>query len=421
MATLCLHVGMPKTGTTFLQQLLVKNRPRLEREGMCYPCFSDIFPHLPTNRNAFFLSRKKESQADVARALERVNQLAQTHSQVILSNEHIWRYRAWDPAFWEMLARNISPDVDIRVIVYLRRQDQYMYSQYAQVVKTMIETPQFRTLTFADYYREFALLEEPDEDYAATLDVMAAAIGADHITVRVYDRELLEADGGITADFLDVLGLREVDDWEMPSRKLNPSLRDSVLETKRLLNRNPDFNAPGPKVEDPYTKILTRVQADMAAEGLIGSRTGFPTELRSEIIEHFSEGNARIAREYLGREDGVLFDTDLSDIDDDEAMRPFAAEELVDVCGRVIAYKEKERKSLETRNAKLAERVTRLEERNRGLKELREHKNAQVERLQKKAAVLEEKNRELERSLERTFARRVKRLAGKLLKRLRRR
>jgi hypothetical protein len=41
-----LHVGAPKTGTTYLQDRLLANRPALERRGVAYPVgpFADMFP-----------------------------------------------------------------------------------------------------------------------------------------------------------------------------------------------------------------------------------------------------------------------------------------------------------------------------------------------------------------------------------------
>ena len=400
MATLYLHVGMPKTGTTSLQQFLVKNQPALEEQGACYPDFSDIFARCPRARNARFICRRKSDKADKARALERIKVLAQTHERVILSDEYLWKRRVWDPTFWDEFKNDVGGIDDIRIVVYLRRQDLYLYSWWAQCVKIQSACEQ---RSFADYVEETDILESPMLDYAGALDVAAAAIGRENVLVRVFDKPSLEAAGGIVADFLSTVGLEENGGYESTGKAYaNPSLKDSVLETKRLLNRNRGFHTRAAKrARDPYTNVLLSVQDDLMAEGLLGQRTGFSSELRGEILERFRESNERVAREYLGREDGILFAGDAADdADDAEALRGFTVDEIADVCGRVIVKREHERKKLEEkRNAqvgRLQEKVAELEERN---------------------SELEERNRELEDCLERKFARRVKRLADRLLRR----
>ena len=400
MATLYLHVGMPKTGTTSLQRFLVKNQPALEEQGACYPDFSDIFTRFPRARNARFICRRKSDKADEARALERIEVLAQTHERVILSDEYLWKRRVWDPTFWDEFTDEAACFGSMKMVVYLRRQDLFLHSWWAQSVKIQSACEQ---RSFADYVEETGILESPMLDYAGALDVAAAAIGRENVLVRVFDKPSLEAAGGIVADFLSTVGLRANGGYKSTGKAYaNPSLKDSVLETKRLLNRNQGFHTRASKrVRDPYTDALLSVQEDLMAEGLLGQRTGFSSELRREILERFREGNERVAREYLGREDGILFAGDAADdADDAEALRGFTADEIVDICGRVITKKEREHKKLEKR------------------------KNAQVGQLQKKVAELEERNRELEERnreledcLERTFARRVKRFADRLLRR----
>lgn len=39
MATVYLHIGMPKTGTTFIQKTLRKNNGILKKQGYIYPDF----------------------------------------------------------------------------------------------------------------------------------------------------------------------------------------------------------------------------------------------------------------------------------------------------------------------------------------------------------------------------------------------
>ena len=55
MATVYLHIGLPKTGTTSIQNLLWDNRTLLEKHSICYPDLGFRYPHVGYLRNAHFL------------------------------------------------------------------------------------------------------------------------------------------------------------------------------------------------------------------------------------------------------------------------------------------------------------------------------------------------------------------------------
>ena len=60
---------------------------------------------------------------------------------------------------------------------------------------------------------------------------------------------------------------------------------------------------------------------------------------QQKLMSRFEEGNEKVARDYLGREDGKLF---LDPIDDSgHALPEYTTEELLDVCGDLLVYQQK--------------------------------------------------------------------------------
>ena len=122
---------------------------------------------------------------------------------------------------------------DMKIIVYLRRQDLLIQSYWAQQVKECMNT------SFSDYIvskkaKYFKL------DYDKRLEEMAAAVGRENIIVRVYEKQQYYG-GNIISDFLHLFDLEMTDEFKQSDHVVNASLEGACLEAKRLLNANPRF------------------------------------------------------------------------------------------------------------------------------------------------------------------------------------
>lgn len=338
MKTLWLYGGTPKTATTTVQHFLVANRPALAERGVAYPDMSDLFGKPNNPRNANWLTNASLWRERVQEGFERVGNLLEEHGTVILSDEGMWKHCFRKSDFFELVKGELPPETDVRAIVFLRRQDQFLYSYWAQSVKTRPDTAGSRK-TFLDYIEtregNMRML-----DYASTLAVVEKAIGKENMAVRVFEPARYASGGAtICAEVLEVLGIDGRGTWAESERVSNQSMRDVVLEAKRLMNC--DGETAQMKFGGGHEKLrqaLLHVQRELEEEGLLGRRTGFPDEKRRDIMERYAEGNATVARKYLGREDGVLFDcTDIEEGTGGEAMRPYTTEEIARVFTRVIA------------------------------------------------------------------------------------
>ena len=337
MKTLWLYAGTQKTATTAVQHFLTANRAVLAERGVSFPDMSDLFDKTNNYRNANWLTRYKLLGERTREGFERIEGLLDECGTVILSDERLWRNVFDQAEFFDFVKAGFSADTNIKVLVFLRRQDQFLYSCWTQAVKVRPAKEESH-LEFLDYIARRWEVEEKVLDYAHRLAVVEEGIGIENMVVRTYDPKRYEGTGAsIVDDFLEAIGIDSEGEWASPEEMFNESMRDVVLETRRLMNREvatAHLEFDGGDTE--LRRALLYVQRELEEEGLLGRRTGFPDEKRREMMERYAEGNATVARRYLGREDGVLFDcTDIEEGTGGEAMRPYTNEEIVQVLTRV--------------------------------------------------------------------------------------
>jgi len=333
MTRFVLHIGYGKTGTTAIQRFLHHNRALLAKAKALYPDFFIQGAWL----NAFdhnFLGRALAGRVGWwgQSAEQLIGQVTdQAHDAaidtVILSAETFlggvepWEfddeadYRRACQAMADRIARALDGH-SIEIIVYLRRQDQWLESVLNQNIKYSGLLPRkLANASIEDTCRIYA----PRTDYAASLDPWRAAFGKEVISVGVYERAQLTG-GNVIADFLLRTGLNKLDlanpTWDPKSANLR--LHRDVLEVKKILNR-----ITRPKYEErAIVESLYRVSAALPKNNHGISTAILSTEARRVILETVTGSNTVIAREYLSRPDGVLFRDPLPDPDDHSSDYP---------------------------------------------------------------------------------------------------
>ena len=311
--TVFLHIGSPKTGTTAIQYFCGANRELLLKNGVFYPDSAQFMQKLGynPNRNALWLHLGFNTP-EFQGYLEKLAGYCKEHDKVVLSDEALYLHYQQDREIFRQLKSYLDAQgIDLKIIVYLRRQDEYLYSLWAQDVKESYEWDFDTWLSdggervFMDYYR---YLERLSED-----------IGKENIVLRIYERKRFP-DGSIIADFLDIVGLEYTDKYVIP-RQSNPSLRSVFLETKRRLNHYPEFRQIKEGADkDPdqfktaaaYRNILLDVQAD--DDGHWDNPLMLPGETRKQILGKYDEGNRKVAEEYLGESAGTPLFEEVLDI-----------------------------------------------------------------------------------------------------------
>lgn len=312
---LYIHIGLHKTGSTFLQFCLDANRTRMAELGYAYPDVADVpyyrFQHVG-------LVRAIES-GDVEVPARIVRDGFAASPNVVLSAE---RFSPISARHEETLARWLDlcrqDGQGVKAIVYVRRQDLYAQSLYRHAVRA----PETRlTLTF----RAFLEQRPPRLDYWKLLKPWHRLVGQGNLIVRPYERGQWK-DGDLLADFLHQIGAGVEARLEIPQSAANRSYNAQMVEFLRLTNPRRD--------EAAQRRFLPLVEAS-APEDLVFEARGagssyFSPEEQRAFMAGFEETNGLIATRWLGREDGRLF-RDPLDVTDrrpdlsDAAMRELQA------------------------------------------------------------------------------------------------
>lgn len=339
MATVYVHIGMPKTGTTYLQNFLEANETLLNRQGYTFPIFDTPFERIAKERNAFFLKHKVYTQyenSDSAieketyeKHMKKIAEIGKTYPNIILSNESHWNSKTIPWADIQKDFANIG--LSLKLIVYLRRQDAFAQSLFAQKVKTGY-TKSYENFIASDFFHEYYL------DYYKRLNELSDEIGRENLIVRTYDKARFQrTNHTVTSDFLEAIGLTETDEYvSIENTNMNPSLFGPYLEVKRLLNQNPVFKTR----QNFGTKLLINL---IAREGNFidfNSNQFLSRRARRKFLRQFEESNVMVAKKYLHRNDGILFE-EIPHTKKETKRITYDSNELIQICGDMLIEQQK--------------------------------------------------------------------------------
>lgn len=342
MKTLYLHIGTPKTATTSIQMFCVVNQELLHAKGYSYPILDFRYPHVAIRRNGHFLVGRLnhpngEENVELEeelwnRGLELVHTEFEKYDNVVLSDENIWHSSMFDKfAFWERLKGDAEQyGYQVKVIVYLRRQDGLAMSWISQQVKEGWNHSSFMKWTYFKKRPRNVML-----DYYSLLEKIAQVTGRENIIVRAFERGKFKGNGNtIFSDFLEAIGLEYTDEYKIEEEEANKSLTGNSQEIMRIVNSVlPD---------DPSLRGLMRRAAHRCEElkDVDNSFVMFTKEELNEFMEQYQEGNDRIAKEYLGQAES-LFDTKLKDGECWTPDNRFMYEDIIRFFGNIIVEQEK--------------------------------------------------------------------------------
>lgn len=286
---LIFHIGTEKTGTTSLQAFLRVNRPMLKEHGILYPRAPGEVNHTQlaaasqsTARGGMAKLHHLQDKADLDRFREDLrarltDELRAANCEtVILSNEHCTSRLVTDEEV-QFLHDFLAPHfASMRLIVYLRRQDDYLLSTYSTTIKVGGTQP-----------LEYPLpkLIKRRYDHWELLSRWARIFGRENIACRRFDKRSL-VKGDIVPDFLDAAGIDPTLKFRRP-KDLNESLDAEMLEFLRLFNQY-------------ATPIRRRKLVQFLSERSKGPLLDLPEDERQKLMATVRDGNARVAQEYFG-------------------------------------------------------------------------------------------------------------------------
>ena len=268
-----LHIGWRKAGSTGLQFYLEENRNRLARAGIV----------LVGNRSGKF--ERGGGWDGKPFELERFDwdvlldavRTAPEGGSVVASSEGMFRL---DPA----AVRERLDDEPVTVVLYLRRQDLVLESEYKQQIKTRPVKPPFSK--WATQHKPRLL------DYLAVAKAWEAAFGREHVIVRRLDPEIGVKD--VREDFRAIIA-RDTR-LKKPRGGRNASPRREICDLLRMADR-----AGLPVDRKALLQSTKRLKFFEHNSDLLA-----PAD-RSALIAEYADENEELKQRYFPEAAGPLF------------------------------------------------------------------------------------------------------------------
>ncbi len=290
MATVYLHIGAPKTATSTLQSMLAGSYKQLLAQGVLYPrllrhgdahhtLVCDLIQAYQghTMADLWYGERTRgEAWRDLQREIEEHEQRV---DKIILSSELFF---GQTQRLEEMLAdiRQRLSGHELKVVVYLRRQDQLYSSFFNQDVKGARQWAH----NAYQFYQTHQIFQH---DYDELLGIWSRGVGRENMLIRPYEAAQW-AGGNIIEDFCSVTGIAPLD---TAPASANESLGPTQLYIKLCLNRVGFDKGENESV----LHLLQQVCPEAPVKGCIYVHRGLYRNFRSAWIQV----NKRLAQEYL--------------------------------------------------------------------------------------------------------------------------
>lgn len=227
MKQVYIHIGLHKTGSTYIQKVFAENRDTLKAFGAIYPTLGAEFLFGHHNVAWSLMPNhvlKNTSDFTIERLLDYIESAGA--KQFILSSED---FDFLQPEQISKIA-HLFADYDVQIVMYVRNPVDAFYSYWQESVK------HGDTRSIYDYLDQILANPKP-LDYCQIADNWAAIFGSSAMSFAIYEN--LVADGiDIALYFLREIVKIDIDIEQLaiPKKKVNPSSNAGAIEIIRQLN-----------------------------------------------------------------------------------------------------------------------------------------------------------------------------------------
>jgi len=300
---LYLHIGTNKTGTTSIQNFLEKNSENLKSNGILYPDVGRLHgAHYIVSASLGFKANP-DAYKDILinptslkkKLLKEINE-SKCKKIIISSEDFMLKTKDYKTV------QDFFSGFDVRVIVYLRRHDEWWESAYIQALKMKSNPPWgMGVMSFIKFH---TAKHSFFGNYVALLEQWSSIFCRENIIVRPFEKAQFK--GGLLEDFMSNLDFWGFENLNFEKERYNESV-------SRL----------GVGLLDVFQRLDT---SDKTRKKLIEYALSLPKgefeaplikpNIKKDIIDGYQKDYYFIAEKYLGRVDGDLFVEDLKFFDD---------------------------------------------------------------------------------------------------------
>ncbi len=279
MRNLFIHIGLHKTGTSYIQKLFAANRDTLSESGI------GLAPYL----SPFTSCHHPIIQAIETEGADRVfDAVAQTPGDSVLISAEELCIVMQDPVKAEAIRAAAARHFNPRIVIFIRRQDELKESVYSQVVKQWFVG---------------GILDDEHYDYHhdARLRALEDVFGIENVTVRIYEVDRKDIAGAL----LEVMGA-VVD----RSRLVEVAPQNVSMNRRKLvfLSRVPKPPEDAPLRLRYPLRFLVRTLADSDAIAGDAYRGMMSPAQRRDLVAAHHDGNAALVARHGIAETGSFLE-----------------------------------------------------------------------------------------------------------------
>ncbi len=304
--TLFIHIGWHKTATSLIQLYLDEHRERLKEFDVCYPVIDDRpNPGLIKHSYLYLSIINKLKMSHLQEDLKvcdfdelfelSVKEITDSGCRyAIISEEGLSQATRGIP---KLMGRYRDYFDDIKIVAYVRRQDYFFESLYGQFVKQKPD----RSKLYLHDYRQLDRVRKR-ADYELILDWWAEEFGKENILVAPFEPRTIVPDPVAYFFKLAGLPLSIVDNLPLELKEAHISPPREVTEYFRHMNLNNNGY---------FVDVLAEY---LMKSGAVTTNTKyFGRSDREKILQEYDSSNKAVARKYLHKDDGVLFEESIID------------------------------------------------------------------------------------------------------------
>ncbi len=231
MKKVFIHIGQHKTGSTAIQDFLFQNETTLFHNDISYcPGTRLCLEGKPHVRHKM-LSLKPHENFELIKNL--ANEIDTTPlNTFIISGEGFCRAAERLYMIKGLVdIKTALSEHEVKIIVYLRPQEELLQSFYNWRVKGGYESR-----TFNQYIKEYPEQRSVYFHFHKLLAPFAEIFGAENIIVRIYNRTNFEG-GSIFTDFFTAMKINWIKELTFPNKQSNPAMPPKALEVRRKINQ----------------------------------------------------------------------------------------------------------------------------------------------------------------------------------------
>ncbi|GGO79543.1 hypothetical protein GCM10011348_14090 [Marinobacterium nitratireducens] len=285
-----LHIGSHKTGTTSIQRFLSLNTEALSDQGFFY-LIPNPWPLVIKTNGVDFAHNIKTEGFDI------IDDLG--HDNIIISHENY----SWlsDLRNISLLKKSLSRfGRDIKIVLYLRRQDSLAVSQKQEGTK-WIDCSLAYGHDISALPSELSSRAERYLDFYDKVRLWADVFGEENVILRAFEKGQLKNED-VVDDFCGLVGIEKNNSFRDVGR-----VNESISRRKQIiLHASRQFVGERNKVKDFMVRYIVNHSAD-DDEKLLPSRAA-----AIEFYEKFKEKNRLLNDEYNITNNKFLFDEDFS-------------------------------------------------------------------------------------------------------------